>query len=245
LFQRRLIYLPAHDIPPVEQVLPGWTEEVIVTGDGIELRSWFSAPQQNAPVVIVFHGNAGNRADRVPLGSRLAAEGFGVLLVDYRGYGGNPGRPTETGLALDARAAAHFVAERAPGHPLVYYGESLGAAVAVELAVAEPPAALVLRSPFTSLVDVAATHYRLLPVGMLLWDRYPSDERIRLVRAPVLVVLGSDDSIVPPAQSRTIYELAGEPKELVVIDGVDHNDYELLAGSRLIETMIGFITKSG
>jgi hypothetical protein len=134
------------------------------------------------------------------------------------------------------------VAERAPGHPLVYYGESLGAAVAVELAVAEPPAALVLRSPFTSLVDVAAVHYRPLPVGTLLWDKYPSDERIGQVQAPVLVVLGTDDSIVPPAQSRTIYELAGEPKELVVIDGVDHNDFELLAGSRLVETVIGFIT---
>jgi hypothetical protein len=148
-------------------------------------------------------------------------------------------------LALDARAAAHFVAERAPGSPLVYFGESLGAAVAIELAVAEPPAALVLRSPFTSLVDVAAVHYRWLPVGALLWDRYPSDERIGLVRAPVLVVLGSNDSIVPPAQSRTIYKLAGEPKELLVMDGVDHNDFELLAGSRLVETVVNFTTRTG
>lgn len=241
LLQRLLIYLPTQHVPPVAEVLPGWETALLATDDGLGLAAWYRAPELSAPVVIVFNGNAGNRSDRMPLGRALAEAGFGVLLVDYRGYGGNPGRPTEAGLALDARAAADFVAGAAPGHPVAYFGESLGAAVAVELATARPPAALVLRSPFTSLADVAALHYPLLPVRVLLWDRYPSAERIRGVTAPVLIVAGSADSIIPAAQSRKLFELANPPKEFLVIDGADHNDPVLVAGDALVETVVRFV----
>lgn len=244
LLQRRLIYFPAAGVPPVEEVLPGWAAVTLTTPDGLRLGAWYATPDQARPVVIILNGNAGNRADRVPLGSRLAADGLGVLMVDYRGYGGNPGRPSEAGLALDARAATRFVADAAPGHPVVVFGESLGAAVAVELAVEEPPAALILRSPFTSLADVANEHYPLVPVRWLLRDRYPSDERIGSVRSPILVIAGSDDSIVPAAQSRRLHELAPEPKELVIIEGTDHNDVELLAGDEMIRSIIGFIDET-
>ncbi|MDJ0923226.1 MAG: alpha/beta hydrolase [Acidimicrobiia bacterium] len=241
LFQRQLIYLPSGKAPPIDEVLPGWAEETILTSDGLELQAWFSAPQPGRPVVVVFPGNAGNRSGRAPLGARLVSEGFGVLLVDYRGYGGNPGNPTETGLAKDARAATSFVRNRAPGHEVVLFGESLGAAVAIELATGEPVAGLILRSPFASLVDAASVHYPFLPVGLLLWDTFPSDERIGDVVAPVLVVLGTADSIVPPGQSRTIYDLAAQPKRLVEIEGADHNDFELLAGSALIAAVVEFL----
>ena len=244
LLQRRLIYFPAAGVPAVEDVLPGWRAVTLATQDGLRLEAWYSAPGRAEPVVIVLSGNAGNRADRAPLGSRLAAEGLGVLLVDYRGYGGNPGRPSETGLAEDARAAARFVAEREPGHPVVLFGESLGAAVAVELAATEPPAALILRSPFTSLADAANEHFPLVPARWLLRDRYPTDERIGAVRSPILIIAGSDDSIVPAAQSRTLHELAPEPKELVIILGADHNDADLLAGDELIRLVIGFIDEA-
>lgn len=240
LSQRRLIYLPGRRVPPVEAVLPGWAEVTLGTADGLRLDAWYRPPDPHAPVIIVFNGNAGTRADRAPLGARLARQGLGVLLTDYRGYGGNPGHPTESGLGLDARAAVAFAEERAARHPVVYYGESLGAAVAIELAAARPPDALVLRSPFTSLGDAAAVHYPLLPVRAMLWDRYPSADRIGTIDAPVLVVAGSDDSIIPTTQSRTIYELAAGPKELLIVDGADHNDFDLLAGEALVAAVVRF-----
>lgn len=241
VFQRRLIYLPSGRVVPIADILPGWSEETITTADGLELLAWYSRPEPDEPVVVVLPGNAGNRSDRAPLGASLAKEGFGVLLVDYRGYGGNPGHPTEVGLAHDARAASKFVREEASGHDIVLFGESLGAAVAIGLAVEEPAAALVLRSPFTSLPDVAAVHYPYLPVRVLLRDNYPSRERIGSVTSPILVIAGSADSIVPPSQSRTIHELASAPKELLMIEDADHNDYDLLAGSTMVEAVVRFV----
>jgi fermentation-respiration switch protein FrsA (DUF1100 family) len=241
LLQRRLIYLPAGTVPALQAVLPGWEETSLPTADGLRLGAWFAAPEPGAPVVVVFNGNAGNRGGRAMLAARLVDRELGVLLFDYRGYGGNPGSPTEEGLARDARAAADFVVKRAPGHPVVYFGESLGAAVAVELAASRPPAALILRSPFTSLADVAAVHYPFLPVRALLWDRYPSLDRIPQVAAPVLVVAGDEDSIVPVDQSRRLFDGAAEPKEWLSISGADHNDVALLAGDALIDRVTRFI----
>lgn len=239
--QRRLIYLPDQHLPSIDTVLPEWRSVHIESSDGLTLGGWFRPPRPDAPVVIVFNGNGGNRAGRTVLGTRLAADGFGVLLFDYRGYGGNPGRPTEAGLALDARAASEFVAATAPGHPVVYFGESLGAAVAVELATARPPAALILRSPFTSLPDAAAVHYPFLPVGAMLWDKYPSLDRIGGVDAPTLIVAGAADGIVPVGQSRKLYEAAPEPKDLLIIPGADHNDAELSAGAAVIDYVAAFL----
>ncbi|MDH3294800.1 MAG: alpha/beta hydrolase [Acidimicrobiia bacterium] len=241
--QRRLIYFPGGTVPPVEDVLPGWWEVRLTTTDGLDLGAWYAQPvlDRQTPVVVVLPGNAGARADRAPLGSRLAESGLGVLLVDYRGYGGNPGHPSAPGLAMDARAAVRYLATAAPDHPVVLFGESLGAAVAIELAVDEPPAALILRSPFTSIADVADVHYGPRPPEFLLRDRYPSDERIGLVEAPVLIIAGSDDSIVPLAQSRELYDLAREPKEFVEVPGADHNDADLLAGDTVIAAVVRFI----
>lgn len=243
VFQRRLIYFPEGDLPPVASILSGWEDVRLETSDGLELGAWYRAPPPDGPVLVVFNGNAGNRAGRATLGSRFAAEGFGVLLFDYRGYGGNPGSPTEAGLARDARAAARFVTDRSPGHPVVYYGESLGAAVAVELATAKPPSVIILRSPFTSLPDVASVHYPFLPVDWLLKDDYPSLDRITSVGGPLLVVAGSDDATIPLAQSRALFEAADEPKAMVVIDGADHNDSELATGPQLLEAAVDFIAE--
>jgi fermentation-respiration switch protein FrsA (DUF1100 family) len=243
LFQRQLIYLPARGVPSVADTLPGWEDIAVETNDGVSLGAWYRGPDPGAPVVIVFNGNAGNREGRLALGSRLADAGLGVLLFDYRGYGDSGGAPTETGLTLDARAVAKFVARRAADHPVVYYGESLGAAVAIALASEQQPDALIVRSPFTSLADAARVHYPFLPVRLLLWDEYPSIDRIGSLHVPVLVVAGSDDSIVPTEQSRRIHAAAAEPKELVIIAGADHNDFELLAGGELIESVVGFVAE--
>ncbi len=126
---------------------------------------------------------------------------------------------------------------------LVYFGESLGSAVAVELAVDHPPAALILRSPFTSAVDVGQFHYRLLPVHWLLRDRFPSIDRIAHVRAPVLVIAGDRDGIVPVDQSRRVFDAANAPKSLVIVSGADHNDAALQAGRHMIDAVLQFLDR--
>jgi fermentation-respiration switch protein FrsA (DUF1100 family) len=244
MVQRRLIYFPDRSAPDLGLLGPGWGQVAYDTADGLTLQAWYRAPDPGQPVVIVFNGNAGNRGGRVSFGGDLADAGLGVLLTDYRGYGGNPGHPTEAGLGRDARAAAKFVRDRAAGNPVVYFGESLGAAVAVELATHEPPAALVLRSPFTSLADVGRVHYPWLPVSALLKDRYPSIERIGSIQTPTLVIAGEVDSIVPVDLSRDLYAAAPGLKRLLVVPNADHNDWALVAGREMIETVVAFIAES-
>jgi uncharacterized protein len=250
--QRRLIYFPMGDVPPAAQVgLADAQEVAFETSDGLELHGWFvsanggSAPSHSAPAVLVFNGNAGNRAYRAPLAAALRRHGFHVLLADYRGYGGNPGRPSQTGLSADSRAARAFLLTRSDVDParLIYFGESLGAAVALELAAQHPPAALILRSPFTSMVEVGQHHYPFLPVRLLLRDSFDSLRLIGELRAPLLVIAGDRDAIVPFDQSRRLYNAAAEPKEFIAIRGADHNDAELLMGDEMIGAIVAFVDR--
>lgn len=235
--QRRLIYFPDHNPgPPPGDV----TVLEAVTSDGIAHRAWLVPAEGEAFArVVVFNGNAGHKRDRLPLARGLAVRGMEVLLFDYRGYGDTDGNPSEKGLLRDAAAVVEAASDT--DLPVVYLGESLGAAVATLLAVDRPPAALVLRSPFTSLADMARTHYPTLPAGLLLQDRYEVEEAIARLEVPVLVVLGSADTIVPPALSRRVFEAATGPKELVEIEGRDHNDPDLVAGGELADSIRTFL----
>lgn len=238
--QRRLIYYPAGPPPPAAEVLPGARDVTLSTSDGLELGAWYLPGADRRVAVVVLPGNAGNRAARAPLARRLADGGPSVLLVDYRGYGGNPGSPHEAGLLADARAAVAWVTDRPDVEQVVYLGESIGAAVAVAVAGDRPPAAMVLRSPFTSLPDVARVHYGLLP-DWVLRDRYPVESRIGAVDAPVLVVAGAGDEIVPVGLSRRVHEAAREPKRLVVVPGAGHNDPLLASSARLVDPLLEFL----
>lgn len=241
--QRSFLYFPlSQEPPPIASVLPGAEEVTFRTEDGVDLRGWYRAAQDGAPTVLVFNGNAGDRSHRAPLATALAQRGFGVLLFDYRGYAGNAGTPSEEGLLADARAAADALHSRGvDAGRTAYFGESLGAAVAIKLAAERPPLALILRSPFTSLKEMAEVHYPWLPVGPVLVDRYDSISLIGAVRAPLLVVAGTDDRIVPLSHSRRLHDAASEPKRFVEIEGADHNDLALLAGDRLIEEVTRFL----
>ena len=247
--QRRLIYFPSPGpLPPAAAVLPAGRDVVLETEDGILLGAWyFPGPRGRGPAVLVCNGNGGDRSLRAELAAALNRAGLAVLLFDYRGYGGNPGSPTEDGLAADARAAQAWLAAQPDVDPnrIVYFGESLGAAVAVGLAVQRPPAALVLRSPFTSLPDVGAVHYPWLPVRRLLMDRYPSIDRIASVQAPVLVIAGDRDDIVPASLSKRLYEAAAEPKRWLLVPGVGHNDRELLDGRQMMDAIVRFLSETG
>jgi len=239
VFQRRLIYLTGTEpVPPIAEVLPGGSEWTLQTQDGLELTSWFveaASARQDAMTVVIAPGNAGNRSHRVPLAHSLTDAGFDVLLVDYRGYGGNPGSPTESGLALDIRAAYDAVlASGVPAERILLFGESLGGAVVTGLATEVPAAGLVLRSPFVDLPTVAADAYPLLPVRWLLQDELPVLEPIRDVRMPVAVVYGTADSIVDPAQSRRVAEAAPDAVAVLAVQGADHNDPVLGYGPQVV-----------
>ena len=246
-FQRSFIYFPlAEAPPPVAGVLPGAEDVTFETADGLRLSGWFRRGPPGSATVVVMNGNGGDRSHRAPLAAALAREGFGVLLFDYRGYAGNPGTPSEDGLLADARAAVDHVRARGDVDParIAYFGESLGAAVAVALSAERPPMALVLRSPFTSLEDMAKLHYPWLPIGPLLVERYDSIGRIPAVRVPLLVIAGAADGIVPPSHSRRLYEAANGPKRFLAVEGADHNDLNLLAGSRVIAEVASFLRAS-
>ena len=244
-FQRKLIYLPdAAPVPAAASVLPGAEDVRLRTADGLDLGAWFVRPPGRTPpsaAVLVANGNGGNRAGRAPLAAKLADAGFAVLVFDYRGYGGNPGDPSEAGLALDVRAAYGFLTGRIPAERVIFYGESLGCAVVTELALDHPPAGLLLRSPFADLAAVGAEIYPYLPVRLLLRDRFPVKEQAARLRVPTVVVLGGRDSIVPPAQSREV--AAAAAARLVEIPGADHNDPVLLEGRELIDAVTSLVPR--
>lgn len=241
-FQRRLIYLPSSGaVPSGATMLAGARDVQLTTTDGLRLGAWY-LPARGAAgtfTVLVANGNAGDRSLRAPLARALASQGFGVVLFDYRGYGGNPGSPSEEGLARDVRAARQFLLdEGVPGNRMLYYGESLGAAVVAELATQHPPAGLVLRSPFTDLASVGRIHYPFVPVRALLKDRFPVAEYLARVTVPITVVYGTEDSVVPPEESRRSAAAARGPTRLVAVEGADHNDPALLNGNVLLQAVV-------
>ena len=244
LLQRRLIYFPSADVPDVAVVLPGAEEVAFRTEDGLVLAGWFIPPSGSEDLftVLVFSGNGGNRGDRSGLATALASLGHGVMLFDYRGYGGNPGNPSETGLHTDGLGAVQYLSTRADvdAERIVYFGESLGAAVAIATSGTQPPAGLILRSPFTSLAEVAAVHYPAI-LSSLLWDAFPNSERIGRIQVPILVLAGSADRTIPIDQSRRVHDAANEPKRFVAIDGADHNDRSLSFGSPMIDEVESFL----
>jgi uncharacterized protein len=223
--QERLILHP--DARPLGELPPAlvaarFRPARVLTADGLELAFWAAEPLPGWPTLVVFHGRAGNAADRAPLLSPFAVAGYGVVLAEYRGYGGNPGAPSEAGFLLDARAHLDWVAaawgETAP----VVCGESIGSGVAVAVAAERPVRALVLDAPYTSVADLAATMYRWLPARRLLRHQFDSLSRLPGVRAPLLVLHGDADDMIPPEHGRRVAAAAGGPAEFVLLPGAGH-----------------------
>ncbi len=241
--QRQLIYFPDNSrVPPAGDVIDGARDVEVHTEDGLDLGAWFVPAARRDPdlqmAVLVAPGNGGNRQGRAGLAEELSRRGLAVLLMDYRGYGGNPGSPNEDGLAADALAAAEALEELGyPPERTIYFGESLGWGVVAALQVKRPPAGLVLRSPFTELADVGAHHYPWLPVRQLLKDRFPVVEHLSSSRVPVTVIYGDQDSVVPTELSAEVADSAPALFERVVIPGADHND-EVMFGPRIAEAVV-------
>jgi fermentation-respiration switch protein FrsA (DUF1100 family) len=225
--QRSLMYLPdTRRIAPAVAGLPEAEEVVLPTNDGENLVVWHIPPHGEAPVVLYFQGNGAGLALRAPRFRAIAADGTGVTALGYRGYSGSTGRPSEAGLLRDAAAVYEFAVARYGAVRIVLWGESLGAAVAVALAAERPVARIVLESPFTSAVDVAASVYFFVPVRWLMKDQFRSDERIGKVRAPILVLHGERDDIIPISYGEQLYQRITSPKRFVRLPNAGHNDHD-------------------
>ncbi|MGB7041066.1 MAG: alpha/beta hydrolase [Xanthobacteraceae bacterium] len=225
--QRSLMYFPdtAH-VTPADAGLPEANEVPLTAADGTQIHVWHVAPRDNKPVIIYFHGNGGSLPGRVDRFRRLIKDGIGLVGVEYRGYGGSGGTPTEQGLIADAQAAYAFAAARYPVSQIVVWGESLGSGVAVALAAEKPVVRVILEAPFTSTEAVGARHYWYLPVRLLMKDQFRSDERIGKVTAPLMIMHGVLDRTVPYAMGEQIFELANRPKHIVrFLDG-GHEDLD-------------------
>ncbi len=218
-------------------------EVVVITSDGLRLAATHHQVDdpRTSVTVLVAHGNGGDRASRLPLAEALTKRGMNVFLLEYRGYGGNPGRPTEPGLVEDGAAAYRYLVDEAgvPPNRLLYFGESLGTAVVARLARVHPPAGVILRSPFETYAAVGIDAYYpdgRVPVSP--GDVFATAEHVAALDVPVSVVWGNWDTLVPPGQSRLVADKARRLVAAVEVQGADHNDQTLLDGKQLVDAVV-------
>jgi len=226
VFQRQLLYFPDRLRPELGDLAAlGVREVTLKTADGLSLLSWYLPSRDGRSVIAYFHGNGGHigyRAERLRL---FAHAGYGVLMVEYRGYGGNAGAPTEPGLLTDGVAALDFLADEGiTANRLVLYGESLGSGIAVPLAAQRTVAGLILEASFTSVAEVAQYHYSFIPAAALVRDRFDSLTRIGQVKSPILVLHGERDRVVPLRFGRGLFDAAPEPKEFWIAPQAGHEN---------------------
>jgi fermentation-respiration switch protein FrsA (DUF1100 family) len=237
--QRALMYFPDSErMSPAAAGLPGAEEILLDTADGERLIAWHLPAQGDRPVVLYLHGNGGALSHRAQRFRALTADGTGLVAIDYRGFGGSSGQPTESGLLIDAATAYEFAAARYPSARIVVWGESLGTGVAVGLAAERPIGRLVLEAPFTSAVDLAARRYPFVPVRWLMKDQYRSDLHIASVAAPLLVLHGARDPIVPIAYGERLFGLAREPKRFVRFAEGEHEDLDRFGALAVVKTFL-------
>ena len=224
IFQRHIIYFPDRMKPRLQDYDATDMSDVLLhTKDNLVLTSWYKPALNNQPTLLFLHGNAGHIGHRMPLIRQFIDAGFGVFLLEYRGYGGNEGSPTEQGLYEDARTAMQYLYQNGiKSNQIALYGESLGTGVATKIAVENPICAVILQSPYTSLVSVAHYHYRWLILKP--WDRFNSLGRIKEINAPLLVLHGKHDEIVTYNEGVTLFNQANEPKKMLHYDHKNHND---------------------
>jgi fermentation-respiration switch protein FrsA (DUF1100 family) len=231
-FQRPMIFrADLSPAPPDLHGVPGFQEVSYRTGDGLDLRALYRPAAPGAPTLVYFHGNADGLSGSLQVTERLGAKGYGLLLVGYRGYDRNPGSPTEQGLYADGRAAMRWLSEHGvASSDTIIVGNSLGSGPATEMAASYPIAGLVLISGYTSLPDVGAAVYPFIPVRLLMRDRFDNIGKIGRVTAPILILHGTADGIIPYGHATALAAAAGNRARLVPFEGVGH---ELVGSSSL------------
>jgi len=245
--EQRYVYFPERRLEATPEAVGLDYEEVrFAAADGTALHGWYLPGAPKRPLVLFCHGNAGNISHRLASLRLLRGLGAGVFIFDYRGYGQSAGTPSEEGTYADARGALSWLEGRGwRPEDLIYAGESLGTAVALQLALERPPAGLVLEAPFTSIAAMGRHHSPLLHLllGWLLDVRYDNLDKIGRLAAPLLIIQGEADAIVPPAMARRLFEAARAPKALRLIPGAGHNDLLFAGGERYREAWRVFLDR--
>jgi len=228
LAQRKLMYFPeSFRTSPADAGFPQAEEVTLDTKDGERVIAWHVPPVGDEPVLLYFHGNGGALRYRVDRFRDFIANGTGLIALSYRGYGGSSGRPSEEGLIEDATAAYDFAAKLYPAERIAIWGESLGTGVAVAIASERAVRCVILESPYSAAVDIAAGAYPFVPVRWLMHDQFRSDLRIPKVTAPVMILHGDRDVVIPIASGERLYSLIKSPKQFTRIAGGGHEDLGL------------------
>jgi fermentation-respiration switch protein FrsA (DUF1100 family) len=228
LIERRLMYFPdTTRFSPESAGLAGVEERILETADGQRVVAWYAPARPGQPTLLYFHGNGGSLETRSERIRKYMARGIGVFMMTYRGYGGSSGAPSEAANVGDAKLAYDTLAKIVEPSDIVIYGESLGSGVATQVAAEKRVGGVILDAPYTSMVDLAALHYPQLPLRLLMRDRYETLRYIGKVTAPLLIVHGEEDDIVPVEMGRTVFAAARSPKEIATFPGAGHGDHYL------------------
>lgn len=242
VFQRSFMYFPDTTKP---EPIDGMQAVNFLTSDEINISGWFvPTAQRSDKVIVFFHGNAGHAAHRIYKAALYVHAGYSVMLAEYRGYGGNEGRPTEEGFYKDARAQIDYLINQKgySEEQIILYGESIGSGVAVQMAQEYKGVhALILETPFSSMVDVAMKRYFYVPVRLLLLDRYDSASKISSIDMPVLIGHGKKDNVVPYASARHLYDkVTSQEKRFLDYDDGNHNNlYQYGFGGDVLKFLSG------
>jgi fermentation-respiration switch protein FrsA (DUF1100 family) len=245
--QDRILFQPARGPMNVADAgVPGLAAVTLHTADGLDLTAWYKAGAAGRPVIVYFHGNSGDLDDRAGRLRLFDSFGWGELFVEYRGYGPNPGVPSQDGFNQDALAAYGFLqSAQVPPQTIVLYGESLGTGVAVRLATERPVGAVVLDSPYVSIAAVAQARFWFLPVALLIKNPFTLRARITGIHAPLLVMQGALDHVVPPAQGVAVYEAALPPKAFWSGPGTYHYNVLESGGAAVLRDFVRKYVSAG
>ena len=227
IFQRSLLYFPSHTYVSLKQehANGAFKEFTVRTADGIDLKAWFAPETSKRLTFVFFHGNADSLSSASEIADPYIAAGYGFMVAEYRGYSGNPGKPTETGLYSDGRAYLYWLmANGIKSQDIILYGHSLGTGVAVQLAEEFPVGGLVLLAPYLSIPKMAQVQYPYFPTEYMVLDRFENFKKMRNIHAPLLIANGTIDEVIPPTQGKELYALANEPRDFRSLPGHGHND---------------------
>ena len=226
-FQRKIIFnTSGKPKEPIYYGLNSVQEIKISTSDGLKLITWYSKAKLNQPTLLYFHGNSFDIGERSYRIERYIKRGWGVLLLAWRGYSGNKGKPTEKNLYVDAEAALMWIKKNTKVNKkdIVLYGESLGTGVAVEMGTRYSFKSIILEAPFTSICDIAQQRYKIYPAKYLTLDKFNNIEKINKILSPLLIISGKKDEVIPHSHSIKLFSKAKHPKDSVFIDEAMHNN---------------------
>lgn len=227
VYQRSLLYFPTHTYVPLSeaQANPAFQEITARTADGIDLKAWY-APATTKPFTFVFfHGNGDSLNSASAAADPYIRAGYGFLVAEYRGYSGLLGKPTEAGLYADARANLYALEARGvKSEAIILFGHSLGTGVATQMAVEFHTGGLVLLAPFLSMGELAQHEYPIFPAKLIILDRFENDKKIGKIRAPLLIINGTNDQLIPPSHGKLLYALAHDPRQFISLPNHGHND---------------------